>query len=95
MHDTSRPFLYGSMVRLAIVGGLCILSLVLPGFEFVTAVVGCATGVATFTVPAICYLHLCGERLHRFHRSWLCFVAVFGVVGTIFSLGQVILGAAA
>jgi len=85
------PRLASSVTRLSLVAVLAVGALALPSFEVTVALIGSATGLSTFTVPAICYLKLCGHHVSRLHQAWLVLVAAFGLVGMVFSLAQLLI----
>ena len=46
------------------------------------------TALTAFSVPSLCYLHFCGDRLGTAERVWLHGIVAFGVLSTIYSLGM-------
>ncbi len=90
---SSAPMAARCAARLALVAAMGGAALLLDNFETITAAVGCLTGITAFSVPALCYLRLCGEGCGPAHRAWLGFVVGLGAFGTLFSLGQLLLPA--
>lgn len=47
-------------------------------------------GVTAFVMPALCYRHFCADRLSGAEAAAARLVAVFGAVGTAYSLAAVV-----
>jgi amino acid permease len=83
-----RPLLQRA-ARLGLVAAMGGASLMPAGFEVITAVVGCLTGITAFSIPALCYLRL-AEPLPCAHRAWLYLVVAIGICGTTYAMAQLV-----
>ena len=76
--------------RIALVGVIGVGAVVLPSFEVVTAIMGGLTALLAFTVPALCYLSVCGGSLGPVERAWLVVVGLLGVGGCVYTLADLV-----
>ena len=76
--------------RIALVGVIGVGAVVLPSFEVVTAIMGGLTALLAFTVPALCYLSVCGGSLGPMERAWLVVVGLLGVGGCVYTLADLV-----
>ena len=51
-----------SALRLAALAAIALLALLLPFFETMIGLVGAISGFTCFTMPLLCFIHVCSDR---------------------------------
>ena len=75
-------------VRLCLLGALALAAAAFPHFETIVGLTGALGGATCFTLPALCYAHFCRERLLPWQLCIAYAVALFGIIGTLWSFAQ-------
>ena len=78
-----------SALRFTVLAAISATAAVVPDFETVVGLTGSLGGLTGFTLPALLYAHFCGHR-HALGLWAANGVAAFGVLGTIWSVWQII-----
>ena len=85
---SSSPYMR-STLRIAVLAGISATAACVSDFETVIGLTGSMGGITSFTVPALSYSHFCGQ--HSLLTKWAAHgVALFGVLGTAWSIVQIV-----
>lgn len=78
-----------SALRVTVIALISLAAAVVPDFETVVGLTGSLGGLTGFTLPALLFSHFCGHH-GALGRRTAGGVAIFGVVGTAWSVWQII-----